>query len=51
MEIYKQTTEISTKMTHSTSKSAPFIMTAMIFFMVSKGFKYVHEHVDPPKDA
>jgi len=51
MEIYKQTTEISTKTTHSTLKSARFMMTPVIRFMDSEGLNASMNAVDPAKDA
>ena len=51
MEIYKQTTEISTKMTHSTLKSARLMMTPTIHFMDSEGLNSSMNAVDPAKDA
>ena len=51
MEIYKQTTEISTKMTHSTLKSSRLMMTPTIHFMDSEGLNSSMNAVDPAKDA
>ena len=51
MEIYKQTTEMSKKITHSTLKTAWFIMIAMIRFMDSEGLNSSMNTVDPAKDA
>ena len=49
MEIYKQT--ILTKMTHSTLKSAWFIMTPMIRFMDYESLNSSMNTVDPVKDV
>ena len=51
MEIYKQKTEISTKTTQSTLKSARLMMTPVIRFMDSEGLNASMNAVDPAKDA